>query len=952
MPSRTLPRTGLLAVVCALLAMLAAPAIAPAAAPKTPKPLASALTSLRTELRGLPRGTTVRRSVPKIAAAVRAGRYCVAKRRISSMRKGLRGKGARRIALKRRAALSSKALRVQALLLADTRTKRCGGAQTAPVGGASSSRVVKSTPQELTLNVQLPAPTLVPKTGGGKAYEQLVMPGLSTTAPAGEPGVPSMAESFGIPEGAKVEVTAQDTAGYTLDGVDLYPTQPQPLDGLADDPKFADKPFELDRGAYASDSSFPKKPAAAAELGELRDLNVGQLALAGAQYQPKAKKLKVFTSMQVSIKFTGGQGTFGKPGIADPWERSFHKLYGQALSNASTVFEHLTAGTYVVRPCGEELLVITSPGLRAAADTFAAARNTRGILTRVFETGNGAGRAGSTADQIRTFAQGRVAQSGCVRPSYLLLFGNTANVPTFDGDPGIPNVPSDLDYTLKFRELYLPNMSTGRIPAATLDQANTMVGKITGYENTPPISAAFYKRATVTGFFQGTGTTDDRGFVRTAEWARGVLRKNKKAVSRVYTTMASNPTYFDTGEELPAALKKPGYPWDGDGNDVRDQINAGRFLVMHRDHGAPTWVGDPDITQTHIDGMNNGALLPVFFSINCSSGRYDDPGTPSFAENLIRRSGGGVAGVVAASRDSPSELNNRFAMGLLDAVWPNAMPYAGSNTPIKRMGDVLNSAKLHVILQAATINAFYDDRGWGSATADIRLENRLYQYFGDPTMEIRTQRPLFLANPSVVYSGSLSAQLGTSAAGAAATLLQNGVPIGRATVAGDGSVTVNPLEEAKGKLELVVDQDGYEKTVVPVRDALPASDPLPATPPVQETPQAPAEKPDLVVTGARVQLVPGVFTVAIYETVVTIKNQGKGTAGPFSSTLFGRAVNQRLATTVALPRVQSLAPGASTQVAVRAVYNSQVRLTADSASEVAETDEANNVLEVTPTLPG
>ncbi|MGK2936278.1 MAG: C25 family cysteine peptidase [Solirubrobacteraceae bacterium] len=43
-------------------------------------------------------------------------------------------------------------------------------------------------------------------------------------------------------------------------------------------------------------------------------------------------------------------------------------------------------------------------------------------------------------------------------------------------------------------------------------------------------------------------------------------------------------------------------------------------------------------------------MLPVFFSINCSSGRFDSPGSPSFSENLLRRAGGGAVGVIGASR--------------------------------------------------------------------------------------------------------------------------------------------------------------------------------------------------------------------------------------------------------------------------------------------------------------
>lgn len=105
------------------------------------------------------------------------------------------------------------------------------------------------------------------------------------------------------------------------------------------------------------------------------------------------------------------------------------------------------------------------------------------------------------------------------------------------------------------------------------------------------------------------------------------------------------------------------------------------------------------------------------------------------------------------------------------------------------MGEVLSLGKLHAIVDSVSINQFYSDNGWGSATQDIRTENRLYQYFGDPSMEIRTQAPKSFGTISVELAGALvKAFAPKSAAGAAATLPKDGVPIGRSLVADDGSV--------------------------------------------------------------------------------------------------------------------------------------------------------------------
>ena len=55
------------------------------------------------------------------------------------------------------------------------------------------------------------------------------------------------------------------------------------------------------------------------------------------------------------------------------------------------------------------------------------------------------------------------------------------------------------------------------------------------------------------------------------------------------------PNRYYNGAMLPADLRESSnFPWDGDGEDVVDAINDGRFLVIHRDHAGASGWATPD----------------------------------------------------------------------------------------------------------------------------------------------------------------------------------------------------------------------------------------------------------------------------------------------------------------------------------------------------------------------
>ena len=749
---------------------LAAAAAVPASAAASPaSEIRQAFSRLITDTKQLPAvQSNARRELLDIAQKARRASQdspCRARSLMNGYEKLLeqlkRGIGARGM-------LETDAVAVDASLLSSPMAKKCGGADRPP-SSELKTRLLKSDLNGLMLHVTLPQAHFGFQHIGGRDWSEMDMDGMGTGGATGQPGVPSLTEQFGVPAGADVSVKVSKLSSYTLNGVNLLPHQPEAVDGgrtPGAEKAFLDPKFEIDRQAYHSDGPFPASPGGEGAGGVMRDVNVGGAELAGGQYKPHDKKLKVFTGMDVQVTFGGdSQGTFGDARLTDPFNATFDRLYRSSLLNYDVVFKNPGATVYPF--CGEEVLIVTSPTLHPAATTLKTQKDAEGYLTRIVETGTGAGQIGTTNTEIQSFIRGELTGACWLRPSYVILIGNTDQVPTFhvpcspDGDPAECDIASDLPYSLQDSADYFADAALGRIPAPDLATANTVVNKIVGYETTLPAPPGddFYSHMTVTSYFEPkyicelnegesgtpncnpntppvTGhyvfhpevTQDSRGFTKTSERVRDAMLANGYTADRFYYAHPDTDpqTYYD-GTPMPAAILKPGFPWDGDTADLVDAFNDGRNIVFHRDHGGPGGWSHPSLSSANVPSLTNGTQLPVTFGINCSSAAYDNPAFPSFTERLLQSPDGGAVGSFGDSRVSGTWANNHLAIGFFDALFPNLVPSYGAPDPLQHMGDVLLAGKQY--LATASSGAVY---GHG----------HLYGYFGDPTMQLWIATPV------------------------------------------------------------------------------------------------------------------------------------------------------------------------------------------------------------------
>ena len=403
-------------------------------------------------------------------------------------------------------------------------------------------------------------------------YVQVGMPGIDPgSGQTGQPDVPILRKLLAVPRGAKVELAGARPKSADQLAAIVYPSQPQAADApLNQDEKdepipvedFEDLPFAVDEKAYAGSDSFPARIVDIQTIGRVRDLDLVQVSIAAGQFNPAKGVLDLFESVEFEIVFEGGERGFLPENQADnPFDQAYEPIYALTMNKAAIYEAYFPIKDIVWGCVGSEYLIITDPAFRPAADDLRAWKIGRGMSTSILETGNGAGNAGTTADQIKSAIKYRY--DNChVRPSYVLLLGDAEQIPPFYRSTHYGDLAgTDLPYTtMDFDEFVpTPDIAIGRMPVDTLAQALTIVDKVINYESVPTNSKAFYEEMSFAAYFQccrpdvAQDGTAARSFLETAEFVRSFMTGQGYGVERIYTTSTayhSNPAksgYYDSG---------------------------------------------------------------------------------------------------------------------------------------------------------------------------------------------------------------------------------------------------------------------------------------------------------------------------------------------------------------------------------------------------------------------
>ena len=682
------------------------------------------------------------------------------------------------------------------------------------IGMLPALQLGESTNRRLTARVQFGAPQLQRLAGAGALFTQVTIPGLDAgSAAAGAPALPVWRQLIAVPRGARARISSVRPAVSDRFPVTLYPYQPFAGESSLDVDRFVDQPppqdayagpaFAFDPRAYRAGTTIPTNPCQLTAVGDARDLQLSQIECSAGQLQMTTAldMLTLYGAIDVEVEFAGGSDAFVTTASLNPFEQ-IPGVYSGAVLNKAAASRYVGPDLAVRFCAGEELLILTAPAYLAQAQALKNWKISRGIPTSLVKVNDGALGGPDTNIEIDQYIDQRYA-SCTVRPSYIILFGDSNDVPTFTmqrllkapGDMIATDYPyATLGSDPETTDL-IPDFAVGRLSVSSPAEAQVVVDKIVAYESAPPFAPSFYSHIGLASFFQCCrtdvgnikGVEDGRRFILNAEFLRNSLQGLGYTVDRIYNSRVTEAGYtadptprrFGDQTNLPADLMPP-FAWDGNAQDIIGAINEGRTLFFHIDHGYTGGWGDPAFSKTNVDSLTNAALQTILFNFNCSSGGFDS--SVAFAEKLLRRSGGGAVGVFGWTRMSNTKYYRALIEGTLGALWPGTLPSYGDGSVKARLGDLFNFSKIYMAYKHASWNPNASD---GPNTLN---HVRLYHFFGDPTLEARTDDPYELPHDIVLIPLPDYLHINYAEEGALITAWQDSragvVPIGRAVVRG------------------------------------------------------------------------------------------------------------------------------------------------------------------------
>jgi hypothetical protein len=622
--------------------------------------------------------------------------------------------------------------------------------------GQQGLRLTRQSTEGVNLNFSIQHFSFTERDINGQTMTGIEFSESLLPAEAGMPDVPGYSRYIAIPNGATpvLQIVNMRTERYT--NIDLSPAPVIPLD-TEDGPLV----YSKNSSVYNTNAFFPGEPARLENFTQLRGVDACLLTILPYQYNPVTKELVVYRDMEISITFEGGSSEFGEDRLRSRW---WDPILEDAILNFSSLptVDYDARAAESSRSVGYEYLIIVpnDPVFKQWADSIALFRNEEGIHTGIVKLSDIG--TNVTPAMLETYVN-NIYNTWDVPPTAILLLGdygqstannNSITSPIWDNYCVSDNILADVNNN------NMPDIIFARITAQNAAQLQSMVGRFMKYERRPPTNPSFYANP-----ITALGWQTERWFQICSETVGGfwknVLGKTPVRINEIYQgtpgSVWSTATNTNTvvGVFGPGGLGYiPAQPstlggWSG-GNAtmINNALNAGSFMLMHRDHGMETGWGEPSYTNGNINALTN-TDLSFILSINCLTGKYNwtsECFTEKFHRYTYNNQPAGALGLIAASETSYSFVNDTYVWGMMDNMWPNFMPQYGTTPASRGVLPAFGNAAGKYFLQQSN---------WPYNTGNKVVTYHLFHMHGDAFLRVCTEVPQTIAanyNPTI-YEG-------------------------------------------------------------------------------------------------------------------------------------------------------------------------------------------------------
>jgi hypothetical protein len=468
--------------------------------------------------------------------------------------------------------------------------------------------------------------------------------------------------------------------------------------------------YKADEAIYGSDSPFPGKYIEPTGTKVVAGRTVVHILIYPAQYRPKSKKMILLESIEFEIiyeqaakkrsitKAVGLERSINAFPNKQNKKSYIHRMIldsedggetenlGEDQRSASVDTSKIAAIAEDksisddLPESGAEYLIITTEDLKESFDSLIKAQSqawTVKLVTKEWITDH-FGKSNKEDDAIKEFLFYASENWGT---KWVILGGNVDKIPTHQETPittGLLTsfIASDYYYA-DLKGDICPEITVSRFPASNLKDMNDICGSFVNY-----------------GQISG-------------DWACNCLLAAYEDEEYI---KCSDQIFSSIGNEF-NVIKK--YGGQSTKEEFIDAINAGVGILNYRGHGKKDkWSSENGLTNDDVLKLNNGAKMPIIFSIACETNKIDD-NIECFGRAWVRNRK--AIAFLGASRRSYTEINNDLDQYIFDAI---------VTEKLTRVGEIVDWAIVALYKNAKDVDSCMDTI-------------RSYLLLGDPTVELK-----------------------------------------------------------------------------------------------------------------------------------------------------------------------------------------------------------------------
>ncbi len=474
---------------------------------------------------------------------------------------------------------------------------------------------------------------------GGKTWQALSIDRGGLAGVDGSAGLPITGRLIAIPQDVMITARIVDFETREIRDLNLMPVQAPKAENFQWNPAtYEQKGWQKFRPAAPSntvqvqETEKDRSPHAPAVFLGTPALMAGQavlpLTVGPVAYDPVLQLASVATRVEIELRFDSYKTGSG---LISP--RSQRKSVGQAFASllqdqVSGIPNKTGTGTGGL---GTWAIVCSSTEIQSHLEPLLQWRARQGYQVEVIVS------TGTNSD-IKDLLQSLYNDASLPALEFIVLAGDpggTYAVPTWYEDLSGYHGEGDHYYSTLEGDDILADVHVSRLSFTNLGMLDTIVNKILGYEQSPPMAnTSWFHRACVMGDPEASGITT----IYVNQWLKGQLLFNGYA-------------QVDT-------------VWGGDFvTQMMASVNGGVSALGYR--GFYNMSG---ITTAHVRALNNGTRLPVAILPTCETGSFAGP-TACLSEAWLQATNGGaVAAVGTATGGTHTRYNNCFYQGIWDGL--------------------------------------------------------------------------------------------------------------------------------------------------------------------------------------------------------------------------------------------------------------------------------------------